>query len=167
MLKIILTFGSVLIFCAAAFAQTAESNKKILFKAETEFSAQLENQLDAENAKIGEDANFKLTEDVRGEGDTIAKDSVLYGRIVNVEKASDANKKTSLISVMFDFVKKDEEFVPLTASIISAEKAPAGMKFAPSPTFAGGTVISTKGKNLMIDKGTVFRIKLVKDITEN
>lgn len=166
MRKIIITFSLIFLLCAAGFAQTDKPNKKVLFKANTEFSAQIENGLDAGIAKIGEDVNFKLTEDVKGEGGTIAKDSTIYGRVVNVQKASDDNDKTSLISVMFDFVKKGEDFVPLTANIVTMEKSADTMKFEPSPTYDGGTVISAKGKNIKIDKGAVFRIKLSKDITE-
>lgn len=169
MLKLILTFGSILVCCAVGFAQSDQSsqtNKKILFKANSEFSAQIESGLDAETAKIGEDVNFKLTEDFKGESETIVKDSELYGRIVNVQKASDDKSKTSLISVMFDFVKKGDDFVSLTANIISVEQSSDQIKFEPSPTFAGGTILSLKGKNIKIDKGVVFRIKLAKDITE-
>lgn len=166
MLKLLLTFNLVFVFCVVGLAQTTESNKKVLFKANTEFSAEIENPLDAEKAKIGEDVNFKLSEDFRGDGDTILKGSELYGRIVNIQKASDNKDKISLIAVMFDFVKKDEDFVPLTANIIAIDKAAGEIKFEPSQTYAGGTILSTKGKNVKIDKGAVFRIKLAKDITE-
>lgn len=167
MLKLLLIFSVVLAFCAVGFAQTNESKKKVLFKANTEFSAELENALDAEKAQIGEDVNFRLTEDFKGENDTIVKDSTLYGRIVNIQKASDKNKQTSQISVMFDFVKKGEEFVSLTANIVAVDKSDGEIKFEPSPTYDGGTTLSMKGKNIKIDKGAVFRIKLAKDITEN
>jgi hypothetical protein len=166
MLKLLLTFSLIFVFCAVGLAQTGESNKKILFKADTEFSAEIEKGLDAEEAKIGEDINFKLTEDFKGENDTIYKNSELYGRIVNIQKASDDNKKTSLISVMFDFVKKGDDFVPLTANIVAVDKSDGEIKFEPSPTYDGGTILSMKGKNIKIDKGAVFRIKLAKDITE-
>lgn len=167
MLKTLLTFSLIFVFCAAGFAQTEKSNKKILFKAGTEFSAEIENSLDAEKAKIGEDVNFRLTEDFKGEGDTIIKDSTLYGRIVNIQKASDSKDKISAISVIFDFVKKGDDFVPLTANIVAVDKSADEIKFQSSPTFDGGTVLSVKEKNIKIDKGAVFRIKLAKHITEN
>ncbi|MGI9056180.1 MAG: hypothetical protein ACR2F2_10315 [Pyrinomonadaceae bacterium] len=166
MKKIIITFGLLLAVCAIAFAQSDNSNKKILFKAGTEFSAQIENGLNAEESIIGEDLNFTLTGDFVGDGHTVSKGSELYGRIVNVEKASDKNEKTSRISVMFDFVKDGDDFVPLSANIVSIENLPDKVKFESSPTFEGGTVISAKGTNLKIDKGAVFSIKLAKDITE-
>ena len=111
--------------------------------------------------------NIELTEDFKGDGETIGKNSVLYGRIVNIQKPSDKNDKTSLISVMFDFVKKGDDFVPLTANIVSVNEDSDGVEFKPSPTYEGGTMISAKGKNIKIDKGAVFRLKLTKDITEN
>ncbi len=166
MLKIIITLGLLFAFCAVGFGQSDKSNKKILFKADTEFSAEIENGLDAEKNKIGEDINFKLAEDLKGDGETISKGSELYGRIVNIQKVSDENDKTSLISVMFDFVKKGDDFVPLTADVISIEKMPDEIKFEQSPTFDGGTILTMKGKNIKIDKGAVFRIKLAKNITE-
>ncbi len=106
MLRTVLTFGLIFLCFGLCFAQNSESDKKIIFKADTEFSAELENAIDAENNKIGEDVNFKLTEDIKGEGETISKGSELYGRIVDVQKPSAANKETGLVSVIFDFVKK-------------------------------------------------------------
>ena len=166
MKKIIITFGLLAVMCAIGFAQSDNSKKKILFKVGTEFSAQIENQLNAEENKIGDDLNFTLTGDFVGDGHTIVKGSELYGRIVNVEKASDKNEQTSLISVMFDFVKDGDDFVPLNANIISIENMPVEVKFESSPTFEGGTIISVKGTNIKVDKGAVFRIKLAKNITE-
>lgn len=173
MLKTVLAFGLLFLLVSVGFAQQENSNKnsenkgKVIFKADTEFSAQIENQLDAEKAKIGEDVNFVIAEDVKGEGSTIDKGAPLYGRIVNVQKASADNENVSKISVMFDFIKKDSDFVPLTASIVSIEKNSDGIKFDKSPTYDGGTILSAKGKNLQVNKGEIFRIKLDKDITAN
>ncbi len=166
MMRTIATFGLLLVFCAVGFAQSDKPNKKILFKAGAEFSAQIENGFNAEENKVGDDLNFTLTGDFVGDGHTIIKGSELYGRIVNVEKASDKNKKTSLIIVMFDFIKDGDDFVQLNAHIVSIENMPGEVKFESSPTFQGGTVISAKGTNIKVDKGAVFRIKLAKNITE-
>lgn len=171
MLKTILAFGVLLLLVSVGFAQQEKTSEqqskgKILFKANTEFSAQVENEINAERTKIGEGVDFILTEDVKGEGSTIAKGSPLYGRVVNVEKASADNNNISQISVLFDFVKLGDDFVPLTAAIVSVAENPDNIKFAPSQVFDGGTVLSLKSKNLHLDKGRVFRIKLVKDITQ-
>lgn len=166
MLRTVLAFGLLFLLVSVGFAQKDDSaNKKIIFKADTEFSAQIENQIDAEQTKIGDSVDFILTEDVKGEGSTIPKGSFIYGRVVNVQKASADNDNTSLVSVLFDFVKQNEDFVPLTATIVALADGAEEIKFAPSPTFDGGTILSLKNKNLHVDKGKIFRIKLVKDIT--
>lgn len=163
MLKTVLAFGLLFLFVSVCFAQQ-EGKGKVAFKANTEFSAQIENEIDAEKSKIGDDVNFIITEDVKGEGSTIAKGSTLYGRVVNVEKPSVGNANSSEICVMFDFVKQDEDFVSLTAGIIAIEDNSEGIKFKQSPTFKGGTILFVKSKNVHVDKGKIFRIKLIKDI---
>jgi hypothetical protein len=165
MLRTILIFGLFVFSFTFSFAQNGESNEKVIFKADTEFSAQSETEIDSEKAKIGGDVYFVITEEVKGEGTDIAKGSELYARVVNVQKASAENKNTSKITILFDFVKKDGDFVPLTAGITSVEGSQQDIKFEQSPTFAGGTILSIKAKNLHLDKGKVFRIKLLKDIT--
>ena len=167
MLRTILTFGLIFLCFGFCFAQNSESDKKIIFKADTEFSAEIENAINAETNKIGEDVNFKLTEDFKGEGETILKGSELYGRIVDIQKPSAANKETALVSVIFDYVKKDGDFLSLTAKIISIDKNAEKIECKPAQGYYGGTTLSIKGKKLVIDKGAVFRIKLVKNITEN
>ena len=136
------------------------------FKAGSEFSAQMENAIDAENNKVGDDVNFTLTEDFKGEGGTIAKGSEIFGRVVNVEKAAAGNKNSAKITIMFDFFKKDDDFITLSANIVSIEKSADEIKFEPSATYSGGTILSVKGKNLKVDKGAVFRIKLAENIVE-
>lgn len=173
MLRTVLAFGLLLLLVSVGFAQQEKTNEspqnkgKIIFKANTEFSAQVENEINAEKTKIGEGVDFVLTEDVKGEGVTMTKGSTLYGRVVNVEKASADNNNTSQISVLFDFVKQGDDFMPLSATILSVAENADSIKFAPSPTFDGGTILSLKSKNLHLEKGKIFRIKLVKDITEN
>lgn len=165
MLKTILIFGLFVFSFTFGFAQNGGSSEKTIFKADTEFSAQVESEIDAERDKIGKDINFIITEDVKGEGTSIQKGSALYARIVNVQKSSKDNENISKISILFDFVKKDDDFVPLTAGIVSIEGNPPGILLEQSPTFDGGTILSMKGKNLRVDKGKIFRIKLLKDVT--
>ena len=167
MQKTIIIFGLFILLASVCFAQQEDSKDKanVIFKADTEFSAQIENQIDTAKARIGEDINFIITEDIKGEKETIKKGSELYARIVNVQKASAKNENVSKVSIMFDFVKKDDNFVPLTASIVAVGEM-ADLTFDQSPTYDGGTIISMKGKNLRVDKGKVFRVKLIKDVVQ-
>jgi hypothetical protein len=169
MLRAVLTFCLIFLLFSVSPAQQTEggANKnqgKVIFKAKTEFPAQLENAVYSEKINVGDDVNFTLTEDVIGEGDKIEKGSTLYGRVVSVEKIA-PNNDTAKVCILFDFVKKGEEYLPLVASILAIEAVAEDIKFAPSPTFTGGTVLSLKGKELHLDKGKILRVRLMKDIT--
>jgi hypothetical protein len=165
MLRTVITLCLAFLLFSAGFLQTSgEAQEKVIFKANTEFPAQLETEVSTEKNKVGDDVNFVLTEDLKGDGDTILKGSTVYGRIVNIEKIAPKND-TAKVCIMFDFVKKGEDFVSLSAGIISIEPNAEAIKFSPSPTFSGGTTLSLKGKEIELNKGKVFRLKLLKDIT--
>lgn len=147
------------------YGQQNEGNQeKVVFKSNTEFSIQLDSAVDSENNKVGDDLKFILTEDVISEGNKLEKGSIVFARIVNVAKISDKND-TAKVCIMFDFVKKGEEFISVVAAITAIDPNTEAIKFAASPTISGGTTLSLKGKEIKLDKGRVFHIKLIKDIT--
>lgn len=161
MLKAVLTLCLSLFLISICSAQ-----EKVVFKANTEFPAQLENVVSSEKSNVGDDVNFVLTEDVVGEGDTIVKGSMILGRIVKIEKRTSQND-IARVCIMFDFLKKGSDFVELIAAITAIEPNTEAIKFATSPTFTSGTTLSLKGKEIELDKGKIFRVKLTKDITSN
>jgi hypothetical protein len=154
----------ILVFAAFSFAQ-GESSAKGKVKANTQLTAKITKTIDAANCNIGEDVNFVLTGDVQGDGMMIPGGSEMYARIVNVEKLSEKNKN-SQISIMFDFVQSGEDFMTLKAIILGVEQM-ADVKTEISDTFEGGTVLTIKGKNLKIDEGSVFSVKLIQDVAQN
>jgi hypothetical protein len=164
MFKSMLASVLMLVFAAFTFAQDG-SVAKGKVKANTQLTAKITKTIDAANCNIGEDVNFVLTGDVQGDGMTIPSGSEMYARIVNVEKLTDRNKN-SQISIMFDFVQSGEDFMTLKAIILGVEQM-ADVKTETSDTFEGGTVLSTKGKNLKIDEGSVFSVRLIQDIAPN
>jgi hypothetical protein len=164
MFRSILVSGVILVFAAIAFAQDG-SEAKGKVKANTQLTAKITKTIDAESCNIGEDVNFVLTGDVQGDGMTLAGGSEMYARIVNVEKLS-GDRKNSEISIMFDFVQSGEDFMTLKAVILGIENM-ADVRTETSDTFEGGTVLSTKGKNLKINEGSVFTVKLIKDVAPN
>jgi len=89
----------------------------------------------------------------------------MYARIVNVQKLSDNNKR-SKISIMFDFVQSGEDFMNCKAVIVGIDQM-ADVKMESSETFEGGTILTLTGRNLKIDEGKVFQVKLIKDISSN
>ena len=74
MLRTILIFGLFVFSFTFGFAQNGGSNEKVIFKADTQFSAQSETEIDSEKAKIGGDVYFVITEEVKGEGDGEGQD---------------------------------------------------------------------------------------------
>lgn len=165
MLKAVLTLCLSLVLFSVGFAQQ-NNQEKVVFKANTEFSIQSETAINSETNNIGDDVNFVLTEDITGEGIKLLKGSVVYGRIVNIAKM-DGKNDTTKVCVMFDFVKNGDDFIPLVAGIILIDPNPDSIKLSASPKFNGGTTLSLKGKGIQIDKGKIFRIKLIQDMTSN
>lgn len=163
-------FKAIAILCMAffmfsiSFGQGSDSQEKVIFKANTEFSIQLDTAVNSEKNAVGDDVNFLLSEDISGDGKKILKGSVVYGRIVSVEKLSPKND-TAKACIMFDFIKNGEEFISLVATIVSLEPNTEAIKLNPSKTYSEGTTLSLKGGEIKVDKGVVFRIKLTKDIT--
>jgi len=165
MLKTILTLGLMLLLYSVCFGQQTTSNQeKVVFKANTEFSIQLETAINTETNNVADDVKFILTEDVNGDGDKILKGSTIFARIANIEKLSVKND-TAKICIMFDFVKKVEDFVSLAATIVTLEPNPDAIKMTPSKMFSGGTTLSLKGKEIQLAQGKIFRVKLMQDIT--
>ncbi len=161
MLKTVLTLCLGFLLFSTSFGQ-----EKVVFKANTEFSVQLDTAVNTEKSNVGDDVNFILAEEVNGEGIKIEKGSVVFARIVDVGKIS-AKNVTAKVCIMFDFVKNGTDFLSVVAAIISIEPNPDAIKLAASTTFSGGTVLSLKGKEIQLDKGKTFRIKLIKDVTAN
>lgn len=171
MKKSILGFVIIFALAAVCFAQQNDSDEKdgqVILKAGTEFSGELQNNLDIASSKRGDDFTLELTEDVSGAGKTFDKGTDLTGRVSNVKK-SETEDGNSEIRVFFDFLKDGSNYLPLKASVISITRdgKPTDLQFSDSPVFANGTIISKKGKKLQLSKGDVFQIKLDEDLKKN
>lgn len=164
MKKAILGFMLVFAFVSASLAQqdNTKTEGSIILKAGTELSARLQNTIDAKKAKAPMDITLRMTADV----ESLKKNTEIYARVVRAEKTSGEND-TSRIGLLFDFVKKGDKFLPLDADIIGVEKNGEGIEFSQSPTFEGGTVLSLKGKDINLAEGTIIRLKLNENLTEN
>jgi hypothetical protein len=158
-------------FVTVCFAQQNDANTdeknggNIILKAGTQVSGQLQQTLDVEKTQSGDEFVLTLTEDISGNGVTFIKGTELMGRVVRVKTIS-GDDNISEISIFFDFLKNGDDYLKFKASVMSA--APEGAKpeihFAASPVFKGATVISIKGKNLQLEEGSIFRLKLDKDL---
>ena len=165
MLKAFLTLCLTMLLLTITYGQQNEgTQEKVVFKSNTEFSMQLETALSSETNKVGDDVNFVLTEEINSDGNKLEKGSVVYGRIVNVQKISEKND-TAKVCIMFDFIKKGDQFISIVAAITEITPNVEAIKFAASPTYSGGTTLSLKGKEIQLDKGRIFHVKLIKDVT--
>lgn len=178
MKKAICGFLLFLTSVAICFAQQNNANAdgknegNIILKAGTQLSAQLQQALDVETNQGNDDFVLYLTDEITGGGVTLPKGTELLGRVVRVKKM-DSDDPVSEISLSFDFLKFGEDYLSFKAGVLSVAPEDAGNatdkkvsepNCASSPVFKGATVISTKGKNLRLEPGLIFQLKLNKDI---
>ncbi|MCB1023453.1 MAG: hypothetical protein KDB79_03630 [Acidobacteria bacterium] len=149
--------------CLGQDTAGSEKNSKLIIKADTQFSAKSSQQISAESTKPGADFNLTLAEDLKGIEGMIAKGSEVFGRVIKVEKLPNESS-ASEITIIFDFIKNGEDFIPLHALVIAIENQTDPIKLKASENIPGGTVFSLQGKNLTIEQDTLIRIKLTEDI---
>jgi len=161
MKKMILIVGWTLALFSISLAQTeAKKEGKVILEKGTEFLVGLQTGVDTNKAKVADVVHLKITKDVQG---VLDKDSEIFARVVrvqNMETGQDASK----IGLLFDFIKKDNKFLPLDVIIVGIDKDTSGIEFTQSPTYKSGTLLTLKGKDIHLDEGTVFRIKLEDDL---
>ena len=149
---------------AGCFAQG-----KVVLKAGTLILAQLETIIDVASSNVGDDFSLTTAEEINAEGAKIEKGTVLTGRILTIKKSATATDNSE-VRLLFDFMKKGESFMTLNALIIAVKRndKPLEMKFASAPNFSGASVITQKGKNIRLEKGDIFQIKIQEDLkTDN
>lgn len=143
-----------------------ENEGEVLLKAGTKMSAQLQQTIDVENAKTGDDFVLKLTQDVQAVDDVIPKGTELLGRVVRA-KAISPDEKTSEISLSFDMIKLGDDYLRFKAGFLSGDQSAAGLTFAASPVYKNATVISQTGKNVRLEEGAVFELVIDLDVVKN
>ena len=149
---------------AGCFAQG-----KVVLKAGTLILAQLETIIDVASSNVGDDFSLTTAEEINAEGAKIEKGTFLTGRILTIKKSTTATDNSE-VRLLFDFMKKGESFMTLNALIIAVKRndKPLEMKFASAPNFSGASVITQKGKNISLEKGDIFQIKIQEDLkTDN
>jgi hypothetical protein len=171
MKKIIWVFLVYFIFASICIAQDSDSQTagNIILKAGSRVSGVLLSNLDVEKTKNSDDFVLILSEDIKGGGVEILKGTEIMGRVVSV-KAITADNNTSEICLFFDFIKLADDYLTFKANVISitsdnaTEKNSSMFKIEPSPSFKGASIISTNGKNLVIEAGLHFQLRLNQDL---
>lgn len=138
MKRLLLMVLTVTVSASTAFAQRARSThdasasndtsiakqgRQVDLASNTALTAQLENSLDAKNAKVGDRVALKTTQAVRQNGETIIpKGARLLGHVTDVQQRTKENSE-SRIGVAFDRLQKGALDLPITATIVSITQA--------------------------------------------
>lgn len=92
----------------------------------TQVSGQLQNSLDVQRAKVGDQILLKTTKSVKQNGQiVVAKGSTLIGHVTSVKKQAKGNANSSL-GVVFNSLQQGGNRVPISAvitSVLSAQTA--------------------------------------------
>ena len=108
-------------------------------------------------------------EEINAEGAKIEKGTVLTGRILTLKKSAGATDNSE-VRLLFDFMKKGDNFMTLNGLILSIKRndKPLELKSSAAPNFPGASIITQKGKNILLEKGDIFQIKITEDLkTDN
>ena len=110
---------------ATAASETAVSKqgREVNLQSNTQLAAQLENSLDARQAKVGDSVALKTTQAVKQNGQVIVpKGARLLGHVTEVQQRTKSNGE-SRIGVVFDRLQKGALDMPITATITSITQA--------------------------------------------
>jgi hypothetical protein len=100
-------------------APLADPGDRVLVMAGTTIDAQLQNSVDVNKAKIGDEVVLKITKSIKQNGEVvIPKGTALIGRITDVQRRTKENA-TSKLGMVFDRIQGRELSAPFSASIVS------------------------------------------------
>jgi len=134
MRRILLGLSIIVATCAAAAAQKTTNSgsvtaanqtsaqkqgRQIDLQSGTQLAAQLQNTVDARNAKVGDRVVLKTTQAIKQDGQVvIPKGAHVSGRVTDVQQKTKATGE-SHIGLLFDRLRSGSTEVPITATILS------------------------------------------------
>jgi len=97
----------------------ADSGRRVVLMSGTSIDAQLQNTVDINNARVGDQVVLKTTKSIKQNGDVlIPKGTTLIGRITEVQRRTKDNSQSRL-GMIVDRVQGNGLSSPLSASIVS------------------------------------------------
>lgn len=140
MKKTIFTFSLVLSLSVLSFAQSVDSKASAnangktsvekngaVLESGTQIAAQLQNSLDAKNARVGDSVILKATNNIKQNGQVVVqKGAKLFGKVTEVQQKAKSNGM-SKISVVFDTLQQGNLTSPISATIVSLTQARANI----------------------------------------
>lgn len=131
MKKTILGLGLVIVLAGVGIAQKVDSkstsdasnaatvSKNSSIASGTQIAAQLQNSLNVEKAKVGDQVVLKTTKAIKQNGQTVVgKGSTLIGRVTEVQEMT-KERAMSRVGILFDLLRHNGNEMPITAVITS------------------------------------------------
>lgn len=131
----------------------SKQGRQINLQSNTQLAAQLENSLDARQAKVGDRVALKTTQAVKQNGEVVVpKGARLLGRVTEVQKRTQENGE-SRIGVVFDRLQKGAVDMPITATIVSITQARSQTRAGDSSLDSGVMSSSTTSTSASNQRG--------------
>jgi hypothetical protein len=140
MKKIILGIGLVALLSGAVFAQRTDTRASsrvsnqtsvsrnggdMILQSGTQITGQLQNSLDVQRARVGDQIVLKTTGAIRQNGRVVVdKGSRLVGRVTEVQQRARGNA-ASRVSILFDRIENGKMTLPINAMITSVSQVRA------------------------------------------
>ena len=125
MKKIIFVFLITTLLSLVGAAQNNRQSRQI--QAETNVQAQLQQNLDVKNTKVGDEVILKVSKAIKQNGETVVpKGANIIGRVTEVQQHS-KNNADSKLSVVFDRLRNQNLDAPISASIVSITRTAANV----------------------------------------
>jgi hypothetical protein len=115
MYKLLCTLGLAILLTIGSYAQKQARPSST---ANSNLQAQLQNTVDAKNARVGDEVILKTTQSATLDGLAIPKGSRLIGRVTDVQQKA-KNGAASRVGLLFDQIENRGQTTPITATIVS------------------------------------------------
>lgn len=138
MKKVILSLSIAILFSGVCAAQKSNSNASttngnntsasrnggdVTLQSGTQIAAQLQNSLDVQKARVGDQIVLKTTSAIKQNGKVVVnKGSRLVGRVTEVQKKAKGSS-TSKVGILFDRLENGKMTLPIEATISSITRA--------------------------------------------
>lgn len=128
-------------------ATTKQAGKSINLESGTNLSGQLQNTIDARQAKVGDQVVLKTTQAIKSGGRTVVgKGSRLVGHVTEVTRRSKGNNE-SRIGILFDRLEQGSSQVPIVATITSITNSSASAHASNEDLFATDPMTSSSARS--------------------
>lgn len=150
--KVYLVISLILASVTMCLAQTGFSADRASLASGTAIDAQLQKNLDASKANVGDEVVLKVSKSIKQNGEVvIPKGTSLIGRVTEVTRRTKDNS-SSRLGIVFDRIEKNGLSAPFSASIVSIVNASA--QAAAGDTFMADTTGSAQTSGSISDGGS-------------